>query len=272
MDLNKMGKFIAQMRKEKNLTQDQLGEKLGGFDRRTISKWETGKIAPDISLLEPIANLLDITVDELLKGECNDTKTQNNNHSFDTDKIKNSKTDLTTNNGETLNKDTKVSTEVVKFYNKIYKNKIFKRFICAIVSLSIMFIITILVLNYNKYNISNLSSSNEDFHINGTLIYNKKNFIVSLNNITYSDIYMGTDKEITVKRVKVSLLNDKNLLISYEAENNKPVYINEILKNITINYDNLTKQKAQLLKDLSITLELIDENNNQDIITIPLNK
>ncbi len=42
MKLEKIGKFIAEMRNEMNLTQNQLGELLGGIDRRTISKWETG--------------------------------------------------------------------------------------------------------------------------------------------------------------------------------------------------------------------------------------
>lgn len=69
MNLEKMGKLIAEIRNEKKLTQDQLGNLLGGIDRRTISKWETGKIAPDILLLESIANSLNITVIELLKGE-----------------------------------------------------------------------------------------------------------------------------------------------------------------------------------------------------------
>lgn len=62
MKLEKIGKFIAEMRNEMNLTQNQLGELLGGIDRRTISKWETGKIAPDILLLESIADSLNITV------------------------------------------------------------------------------------------------------------------------------------------------------------------------------------------------------------------
>lgn len=61
------GKFIATLRKEKNLTQEQLGEILG-VNARSISRWENGHCMPDLSLLELIADTLDISISELLKG------------------------------------------------------------------------------------------------------------------------------------------------------------------------------------------------------------
>lgn len=68
MDQVKVGKFIAQCRKNKNLTQFQLAEKLNITDR-AISKWETGKGMPDSSIMLELCNELDITVNELLSGE-----------------------------------------------------------------------------------------------------------------------------------------------------------------------------------------------------------
>lgn len=68
MNNAKIGTFIKQLRKEKKLTQKDLANKLGITDR-AISKWERGLGCPDISLLEPLANALNITVLELLKGE-----------------------------------------------------------------------------------------------------------------------------------------------------------------------------------------------------------
>ena len=59
------GKFIALKRKQKNLTQEQLAEKLG-VSNKTISKWETGLSVPDSSMLIILANELDTTVSELL--------------------------------------------------------------------------------------------------------------------------------------------------------------------------------------------------------------
>ena len=68
MDQAKIGKFIAECRKNKNLTQFQLAEKLNITDR-AISKWETGKGMPDSSIMLELCNELDISVNELLSGE-----------------------------------------------------------------------------------------------------------------------------------------------------------------------------------------------------------
>ena len=68
MNQVKIGKFIAQRRKEKNMTQAELAEKLNITDR-AISKWETGKGMPDSSIMLDLCNELDISVNELLSGE-----------------------------------------------------------------------------------------------------------------------------------------------------------------------------------------------------------
>lgn len=68
MDQIKIGKFISIIRKEKKLTQKQLADKLGITDR-AISKWENGKSMPDLSLLKPVCDVLDISINELLSGE-----------------------------------------------------------------------------------------------------------------------------------------------------------------------------------------------------------
>ena len=68
MDNEKFGKFIQKLRKEKNMTQKQLGEKLNITDK-AISKWERGLSFPDISMLNSIAETFDITVTELLNCE-----------------------------------------------------------------------------------------------------------------------------------------------------------------------------------------------------------
>lgn len=68
MDQEKIGKFIAECRKEQNYTQAVLAEKLGITDR-AISKWENGKSMPDVSIMLKLCNLLKISVNELLTGE-----------------------------------------------------------------------------------------------------------------------------------------------------------------------------------------------------------
>lgn len=73
MDQIKIGKFIAEIRKEKGLTQSQLAEKLL-ISNKTVSKWETGKGMPEVSLMLPLCEELGINVNELLTGERIPTK------------------------------------------------------------------------------------------------------------------------------------------------------------------------------------------------------
>ena len=68
MDQLKIGKFIADRRKRKNLTQMQLAEKLGITDK-AISKWERGIAMPDSSIMLELCDILSISVNELLSGE-----------------------------------------------------------------------------------------------------------------------------------------------------------------------------------------------------------
>lgn len=68
MDQIKTGKFIAALRKEKDLTQEQLGEKLG-VTNKTISRWENGNYMPDIEMLSLLAKEFDVSINELISGE-----------------------------------------------------------------------------------------------------------------------------------------------------------------------------------------------------------
>ena len=67
MDQVKIGNFIAEKRKEKNLTQEQLAEKIG-VSNKTVSKWECGRCMPDYSMIEGLCKELDISISELING------------------------------------------------------------------------------------------------------------------------------------------------------------------------------------------------------------
>ena len=62
------GNTIRKVRENRNLTQVQLGEQIG-VSGKTVSKWETGKGLPEVSLMMPLCETLNITVNELLSGE-----------------------------------------------------------------------------------------------------------------------------------------------------------------------------------------------------------
>ena len=65
MDRYKFGEFIYQKRKSLGLTQEELGRKVG-VTNKAVSKWEVGETLPDVMMLEPLAQVLQVTVDELL--------------------------------------------------------------------------------------------------------------------------------------------------------------------------------------------------------------
>ncbi len=68
MNQEKIGKFIANKRKEKKITQVKLAEQLG-VTEKSVSNWENGRNMPDLSLFKPLCEILDITINELLSGE-----------------------------------------------------------------------------------------------------------------------------------------------------------------------------------------------------------
>lgn len=82
MDQLLVSKFITQKRKEKNLTQEQLAEKIG-VSNKTISKWETGKCMPDYSVIELLCEKLNITLAELMNGE----EDEKSIHTYDNEQI-----------------------------------------------------------------------------------------------------------------------------------------------------------------------------------------
>ena len=73
MDQIKIGKFIAALRKDKGMTQEQLGEKLG-VTNKTVSRWENGNYMPDVEMLSLLSKEFGVTINELITGELLDAK------------------------------------------------------------------------------------------------------------------------------------------------------------------------------------------------------
>lgn len=68
MDQEQIGKFIAEIRHEKNLTQEQIAEKLN-VNVKSVSRWENGRNLPDPSLMHELCNILGISINELFAGK-----------------------------------------------------------------------------------------------------------------------------------------------------------------------------------------------------------
>jgi transcriptional regulator with XRE-family HTH domain len=121
MNQEKIGKFIAKLRKDKNITQEELANKLG-VNSRSVSRWENGKCMPDLSLLLPLSNELGTSINEMLAGEKIDEMTKENS-----DKIINNS---------------------LENYIKIEKQKLLKKVLIIIIIIIIS--IPILILSYNQ--------------------------------------------------------------------------------------------------------------------------
>lgn len=76
---HRIGSFIAALRKEQNLTQEQFAEKLG-VSNRSVSRWENGSTLPDFSLMQSICQITGVTLPELLSGSREDPSDKGKNH------------------------------------------------------------------------------------------------------------------------------------------------------------------------------------------------
>ena len=122
MNMIKTGKFLQELRKEKELTQEQLAEQLG-VARRTVSRWETGSNMPDLDLLVEMADLYQVDLRELLDGE---------------------------RKSERMNEEMKETVLQVADYSSDEKNKMLRRmhwlFIVGLIGFAAFLVITLLGL------------------------------------------------------------------------------------------------------------------------------
>ena len=68
MDIQRIGNFLKELRKQNNMTQEQLGERIG-VTNKTVSRWETGKYMPPIECLKLLSEIYQVSINEILTGE-----------------------------------------------------------------------------------------------------------------------------------------------------------------------------------------------------------
>lgn len=156
MNNKKIGKFIQSLRLELNMTQKDLAEKLYITDK-AVSKWETGNSIPDVSILESLSNILNISVTELINGEC-----------IDNEKLESADRVIIDN----LNIDKKR----MKTRNKIIIT------LSIILLASLLFILGIFFYNnYNKIIVYQFDGKSENFSFSeGTTIYSNNGNVFNI--------------------------------------------------------------------------------------------
>ena len=167
MDKVKIGQFIANCRKDKKLTQEQLAEKLN-ISKNAVSKWERGICLMDMSLLKPLSEILEVTITELLNGERVDKR----NISFKSEEIL-----VNTINYQTKEKQKKenkyillicilsIFTIIILNLDKIFKGDSIEYLFLCIIGLIFIFLGIINykgnILSIHWYNRRNISKENK---------------------------------------------------------------------------------------------------------------
>lgn len=243
MDLIKVGKLIAKQRKEKNMTQDELAEKFG-ITGKSVSKWERGINAPDISTLEALSEELNISVNELLRGELNNTKISEKN-------------------------DIRI-IDIINYYNNRLKHKNLITIIIIVTILLFIFFLLFTINNFNKCSVYSAISVDDNVKIDGLLIFNQNEKIMIINEFGYTDEYELTDYELKVNSIDIKIVsNEKVIFQLYENKELENVSLSSILNNLSLKIIDKDDNKLDIIskKDLSnmyIIIEYNDSNNIRD--------
>ena len=230
MNQEKMGKLIASLRKQKNLTQSELGALVGVGDR-AVSKWERGITCPDISIINDLSRILGITSDELLAGELNN---------------------------KDLMKEINTNTQVTNIFNI--------KFIIMSIILIAVFIAAILYINYNKDDAYQIGTNSDEYKVDGRVVFSGNKMSIIINSITYKDDEFRKKK---IVNYQYDVRSDANLLYRKGDLDEHylllgPITIEKFGETININNDvAINKSKRDVLKDgISLIITFLDEKEN----------
>lgn len=212
MNDNNIGRFIALKRKEKGLTQQELGDKLYVTDK-AVSKWERGISFPDITLLKKLAKILDVSIEDILEGQ---------------------------NVSRKINLDSKIREVQLSIEKRNKKKR--KKLIVGIIVLSMM-LITVIFKNINAgYTIKTINYKHADRKIK--LGIPKYSFLIKNNDRSYSikNLRGSNILENEIKRYLKTLKysNCNNTIYYYNEKDNFSIINYGVKGNIifsTISYE-----------------------------------
>ena len=242
MNQEKIGKFIQEKRKEKNLTQMELASKLG-VSNRSVSKWENGVCLPDYSLFSDLCSILDISINELLSGE----KIENDHYQ---------------------KKMEENIVNVIDYNNKKRNKKIKRILIFIIVIVLIIFLYKLFVIHYyynleDKYDYPNHFPNNKNISIMNV----EKNELANkeFENI---ELYIPEEFELITDKAKSRAVTDN--CDSYFLNLNEDNYESAIIVCSEANLVNLDKYdiRGSLLPylDISSILEKYNIKSITDLV------
>lgn len=224
-NLVKIGKYISTLRKQNGYTQKKLGEILDISDK-TVSKWEQGAIAPDITILSSLANVLGVSVEEILLGE-SITKSEFRNESGD------------------------IST---------YSNQARKKLVRDSILLFFFFLIIILFLvSLNKNKLWDIKSFNikSDVLLDGKYFENDEKSLFLINKISFAE---NIDLDNT-DNIKIIVYKNDDVLFSNVIEKHDFKSFEDRLSNYNIFFECNNK-----LSNYNVMIRIIVHNKNDQIV------
>lgn len=220
MNLEKIGRLIRELRKEKNMTQESLASKLN-IGREAVSKWENGKCLSDISIFPQLSKELGISVNELIYGE---RETENNKKEIET-----------------------VSLNIYNEKKKIKKALIIISLLCIILILS--FLIYYFISTYNSVHIYTFNYSDNQINItDGILVQTNDRIFFDLGTIT-------SDNKI-IEGLKLYYIDEQqDEILIQEVDDNNITFNDYKGYNAYVDFENL----AYIFSNMYLEIQFEDE-------------
>ena len=243
MDNVKIGKLIAELRRKKGLTQQDLGDMVGvGF--KAVSKWECGTTLPDITIINEVSKILGITTDELLNGELNVEEPV-----------------------EETKEKKKIPTKLVVTI--------------SIITVLLIFITTIFTYQSNKsYTYKIISTNPDEYYVDGIVYIKNDNAKVTINEVRfknenfYKTIVQNYEYEITANEeilfgygymdsmdLLESLISIENFFESFKANFDvEATFLNNQIesKDIVLKFNFLDNENNIIPKEINLQFEQIN--------------
>mgnify|MGYP004526858957 FL=1 len=247
MNKNEFGNFLAKLRNENKLTQEQLGEKLN-VGSKTISKWECGISSPDLNTLCELAKIYNLSLYELINCE----------------RIKNpllSKYDIK----KILNK---------KSIKNILMKKAVLVIICFFLLTAVLFCINYTIKNYGRIEVYELVSDSKNYYVEGHLTRTQDDYYLSISKVETLDNSTLDDNE-KYKELTFGILEDKdddNLKNAQNSNNQVVEYFDRgitfenVIDKVVLHID--SKIENIHSSNLILYIKCVDEHNNEKKIEI----
>lgn len=232
MEQEKIGKFIAELRKEKKMTQDDLAQALY-TDRSIVSKWERGLYVPKYDIILKLSDLFEVTVNEIYYGE-----RQN-------DKNKSQVNQVTIN----IIKDNKKKVKKLILFGVI-----------LIVALIISFLVYYFINTYNSISVYKVTGESEKFGIyDGIIVVSREKSYIQLGDVKLFN-------NIDIKNAKLYYKKNNKDYIIFSDDDTQKLLINNFKHSELFSYSDLKYIKE------SLYLEIEFSNNQKETIKLKVQK